>query len=71
MDQHYFLQPHLSPCTLSVQYSISVYHQERRGENVKNTECNIIYVAITVYALAPSEVAAEGSSVGCRDGDES
>lgn len=38
---------------------------------MKNTECNIIYVAITVYAPLPGEVAAEGSSVGCRGGDES
>lgn len=32
---------------------------------MKNRECNMIYVAITVYAVVVSEVAAERSSVGC------
>lgn len=36
-----------------------------KGGNVKNRECNMIYVAITVYAVIVSEVAAERSSVGC------
>lgn len=37
---------------------------------MKNTECNIIYIAITVYALVLSEVAAEGLSVGCQGGGD-
>lgn len=44
---------------------------------MKNTECNIIYIAITVYALLPGELAAaaaaaaDGSSVGCHGGSAS
>lgn len=40
---------------------------------MKNTECNIIYIAITAYALLPGELATatDDSSVGCRGGGES